>query len=439
MAPVNTIVKSALLLATVQATDIPDFSDYLSQHGLNFEGSELNQRKTMFQSLVEKMIAHNNDPNSLWKMGLNKFSVLTKQEMQQYFGYMKMTTARAVGSPPPGKNKELPEDFDWREHRPSVVTAVKDQGGCGSCWAFASTEVMESAVALATGKLWDLSPQQLTSCMPNPQECGGSGGCNGAIAQLAFNYTIQNGLDTQWSYPYTSGLNGDSGECFPSPTKKRPAVHITGYHQLPQNDANALMEAVLVNPVSVSVAASSWSFYSSGIFNGCDPDPVINHAVVLMGYGSEGGNYYWLIRNSWGPTWGEDGYIRVQRFPMGEPCGEDKEPLDGYSCKANPPDSIHVCGMCGVLSDSAYPTGAFLGAPQHVEDPAVGGAQELFETTEAQQIQAPSSTPSLASSLFVAGLAAGLASVVISAVTRARRGDLSYAEVQLTADTPGEA
>merc|ERR1719277_1777630 len=130
-----------------------------------------------------------------------------------------------------------PESYDWRDARPNVVTAVKNQGSCGSCWAFASTAVMETVIALDTGVLFDLSPQQLTSCTPNPNECGGSGGCSGATAQLAFNYTIQAGITSQWTYPYMSGLAGDSGTCQPLVQNKAPVAGITGYVQLPQNDA----------------------------------------------------------------------------------------------------------------------------------------------------------------------------------------------------------
>jgi len=112
---------------------------------------------------------------------------------------------------------------------------------------------------------------------------------------------------------------------------KKPVAGITAYQQLPQNDARALMQAVLVNPVTVSVDAGNWNYYSTGIFAGCDTqNPVINHAVVLNGFG--------------------------------------KKPLDGYACKSNAPETITACGMCGILSDSAYPLGAFLGAPT---DPAL--------------------------------------------------------------------
>merc|ERR1719394_1691528 len=107
----------------------------------------------------------------------------------------------------------LPDTIDWRDQRPNVVTPVKNQGMCGSCWAVTAVEVMETHIALKTGHLLELSPQQLTSCTPNPDQCGGDGGCDGATASLAFSYTIKAGISSQWLYPYTSGITGMTGKC----------------------------------------------------------------------------------------------------------------------------------------------------------------------------------------------------------------------------------
>mmetsp|Transcript_79429 Transcript_79429/g.199597 ORF Transcript_79429/g.199597 Transcript_79429/m.199597 type:complete len:429 (+) Transcript_79429:105-1391(+) len=351
---------------------IPSFEEHLKENGLSYSGSELQQREALFDEAVKQVKAQNSNVGATWKATINQFATMTPEEKQGMFGYLKQTGKQTLASFSPMVHAATPpEHFDWRTARPNVVTAVKNQGGCGSCWAFASTAVMESVIAIDTGVLFDLSPQQVTSCTPNPDECGGSGGCSGATAQLAFNYTIKAGITSMWTYPYTSYM-GDSGSCAAMTGRKAPVAGITGYVQLPQNDATALMAAVLTSPVSVSVAASDWHYYSDGIFDGCNKEhPIINHAVVLMGYGVEGFVNYWTIRNSWGPTWGEKGYIRLMRYPDEEPCGVDNEPLDGYSCKSNPPGHIVACGMCGVLADSAYPTGGFLGLPQEPSDPAL--------------------------------------------------------------------
>lgn len=121
--------------------------------------------------------------------------------------------------------------------------------------------------------------------------------------------------------------------------------------------------------------------YGSGIFHGCDKAyPIVNHAVTLMGYGEvdlgvNGTAHYWLMRNSWGPTWGEKGYMRLQRLPDGESCGVDTKPLTGFGCATDPPGNVTVCGECGILSMSSYPYGAFLGPPSRPEDPALSTSE----------------------------------------------------------------
>lgn len=412
-------VRAAALLTTAgfaaaaggETAALPTFDEYVKKHGLTFWGDEHHQRREIYDAALQHIEEHNQKKDSLWKAGVNRLTVMRPEERNELYGYVRQGQAGqkpAAGSPR-GVPKRLADKKDWREHQPIVVTAVKNQGSCGSCWAFAATAVMESAIAIATDTLFELSPQQLTSCTPNPHECGGSGGCTGATAQLAFNYTINSGMSSLWTWPYTSGIWKSGGECYEMTGKKTPVAGITGYQQLPQNDAEALMEAVLVNPVSVSVAASYWHFYESGIFNGCEKEhPIVNHAVVLMGYGEEDGTHYWLVRNSWGPTWGELGYIRLQRFPGNEPCGDDNQPLSGYSCKDSAPDSIRACGMCGILADSAYPTGGFLGTPQDPDDPAL-------DDTKQQEPKAEESVVSDAE-LFGASVAAEPKSSVSASV-----------------------
>ena len=159
-----------------------------------------------------------------------------------------------------------------------------------------AAEVIESFVAMNTGSLLELSTQQLTSCTPNPNSCGGTGGCNGGTQELAFDYVTKNGgLTIESSYPYKDSDPGCS-----IPTTSSPAVTISGFVTLPTNNYTALMNAVaFIGPISVSVAASSWFSYSSGIFQcplnylGSD----INHAVQLVGYGEEHGIKYWYVES----------------------------------------------------------------------------------------------------------------------------------------------
>eukprot|EP00401_Gymnodinium_catenatum_P018179 CAMPEP_0117485374 /NCGR_PEP_ID=MMETSP0784-20121206/14936_1 /TAXON_ID=39447 /ORGANISM="" /LENGTH=283 /DNA_ID=CAMNT_0005279967 /DNA_START=241 /DNA_END=1089 /DNA_ORIENTATION=- len=245
---------------------------------------------------------------------------------------------------------ELPTNVDWREA--GVVSAVKDQGHCGSCWAFASTAVIESHVALSSGLLYDLSVEQMAMCAPNPDSCGGTGGCMGATTDVAFEYvTSSGGLLQEYQYSYTS-YYGENFECS-MPRSESPVATIDGYVKLPTNNYTALMNAVAtVGPVAISVDASTWHNYESGIYNGCNQEnPDIDHGVVLMGYGTDEvtGENYWLIRNSWSPGYGEKGYIRIARGDFEEDnCGMDVTPEDGIACEGDH-EPIRACGTCGVL------------------------------------------------------------------------------------------
>jgi len=232
---------------------------------------------------------------------------------------------------------------------------VKNQGGCGSCWAFSATEVFESHLAIATGKLLTLAPQQLVSCAPNPKSCGGTGGCQGSVQWLGFNYTEYGGLSLEKDYPYTA----QTGTCMAT-RKINPAAKNKGYVRLAQNNYKDLMNAVAtVGPVSISVSAG-WRNYEGGVYTS-ECGTTIDHAVVMEGYGTLDSKKYYLVRNSWGASWGEKGYVRILRNDDDDTahCGLDTNPADGTECKPYPKQQ-KVCGLCGILSDSSYPTGMSL-------------------------------------------------------------------------------
>jgi len=370
----NAMLKILGLFALSEAFN---FDDYCNRFGKDYEDSEeYLLRKSIFEKRAAQIAAQN--AKGTWKAGFNDLTDLTEVELKQRLGYRKelQGTVSSQAIPLPQlrgarTHADLPESVDWRKHTPSVVSPVKSQGGCGSCWAFAAAEVIESHVAIETGVLLSLSPQELTSCTPNSRHCGGSGGCTGAIAQLAFAYiNQQGGVSDIWQYPYLSGTKYETLECeaFNGTVHWPPKASITGHVDVPKNDAQALMEALQKGPVAVSADASLWWLYHGGIFDSCNKTaPDINHAVVLDGYGTENGIKYWLIRNSWGTMFGENGYIRLRRYDE-EPCGWDPHPLDGTACEVGGPKEVYACGECGILSDSTYPTGANLGRKGTVLD-----------------------------------------------------------------------
>lgn len=187
----------------------------------------------------------------------------------------------------------------------------------------------------------------------------GTGGCEGATSEIGMDYVAgSDGLFQEYQYSY-SGYYGQDAECV-IPTLTTPVATISGFAKLPENNYTALMDAVTtLGPIAISVDASTWHAYESGIYNGCNQEqPDINHAVVLVGYGEDNGEKYWTVRNSWSAAYGEAGYIRIHRGDDEESnCGTDVTPQDGTAC-AGETEPVQVCGTCGILYDSAYPLGA---------------------------------------------------------------------------------
>lgn len=337
------------------------FEDYELEFHKFYENREEREfRRNIVESRLEEIRKHNADPTKSWKNGVNQFTDKTDEEFKRVLGVRKelLYQSRAADAnrmqqeTPKEKLSSLPASVDWRNS--SILTPVKDQGDCGSCWSFASAQSIETYWAMATGQLAVLSEQNILSCTANPQSCGGTGGCAGATAELAFQTVMQSGLASEWTYPYLS-YRGKDFKCQFSPADTPAVANITNYVKLPTNQYSPLMSAVAnVGPIAISVDASAWGPYEEGIFNGCNQtNPDIDHAVQLVGYGSESGTDYWIVRNSWAPSWGEDGYIRIYRTSA-QQCGTDLTPQDGTAC-AGGPSTVTVCGTCGILYDSSYP------------------------------------------------------------------------------------
>jgi cathepsin L len=339
----------------VAAAGAPDLTSYTYEQWMQeFDIAENSaEAEATFNENLGGIKEHNENNADFW-LQPNKFMTMNRERFASFVKGRSSTGALFQGA---AKKADLdfsdvPASKDWRDVE-GVVSDVKDQGGCGSCWAFSAVETLESHLAIATGSASPkLSPQQIVSCSPNPQHCGGTGGCDGSTQPLAFDYTKTAGITTESNYPY----RGSTGTCDTS--KIQPVAFNDGYAELTTNNYTELVTAAgTKGPIAISIAAGGFTFqfYGGGVLSNCN-DYVMDHAVQLVGYGTDSGKDYWLVRNSWG-NWGEKGYIRMQRYGEGnEPCGTDKRPQDGDACDGDT-DPRTYCGECGILSSSSYPTG----------------------------------------------------------------------------------
>lgn len=243
------------------------------------------------------------------KLGLNRFADMSNEEFRKVYSSKIANKRRRNVIPSRSLRGKLgsfdaPLSLDWRTK--GVVTGVKDQGNCGSCWAFSATGAMEGINAIVTGDLTSLSEQELVDCDTT------NSGCDGGNMDDAFEWVINNGgIDSESDYPYTS-LDGTCN----TTKEKRKAVTIDGYEDVGESDADLLC-ATVQQPISVAIDGSAWDFqlYTGGIYDGdCSNDPYdLDHGVLIVGYGSEGGEDYWIVKNSWGTNWGMGGYIFIKR------------------------------------------------------------------------------------------------------------------------------
>jgi cathepsin L len=421
------LVATACCLAapTWQALHDYTFDQYIRDFDKGYLSgtAEYTKREKLFRAALDSILDFNRNPLNRYRQGVNHLTDTTSEERKSFlFGRKELGRTQKYQSQRfyEMTNASLPASIDYRFTQPAVVTAVKNQGRCGSCWTFASSAEVESHHAIATGKLFVLSPQQLTSCVENPQHCGGSGGCEGATTDLAFDYLVNvSGMTQEWTYPYTS-FYGDSGVCSFNRTMMGAPVNLTAYYSLPTNSEAALAEAlVLRGPIAVSVDATNWHLYEAGIYDGCNyaDNITINHAVQLVGYGTEGNTPYWIIRNSWSAGFGENGYIRLLRDSN---CGWNTPTADGVAC-AGDPVAAWTCGQCGLYYDNTFPLVGASPGPRPVF---------LLQAGEAQQGTTYTKTEFTAVSA-VAGVLAVVSMVSVIALLRKPSGPYSGVDVPL--------
>ncbi len=295
---------------------------------------ELENRYSVFRDNMDFINAHNSDPKNNFTLGINQFADLTLDEYRKMFisGLPRgENTGLGLGSssncqPYSAHLSNLPDSLDWRYK--NAVTSVKDQGQCGSCWAFSSTGAIEGALAISKNTLVNLSEQQLVDCATGLAY--GSHGCNGGLMDGAFKYVEQNGQCNYTDYPYTSGTTMTSGTC----KKCSSVVKVTSCYDVTPNDQLALKSAVSRQPVSIAIEADTRYFqlYSSGVLTSSSCGTNLDHGVLIVGYGEENGVKYWLVKNSWSTTWGDDGYVKIERS-----------------------DSSNDAGICGIAMMPSFP------------------------------------------------------------------------------------
>lgn len=289
---------------------------------------ELETRFAIFRKNLIGILSHNADFNQNFTMGVNQFTDLTPEEFRyQYVGGLKSEVGSYGCKSFSSSASEAPLTMDWRTK--GAVTSVKDQGQCGSCWTFSATGAVEGAWAIAKGQLIDLSEQELVDCATGVAY--GSHGCNGGQMEGAFKFIMENGQCSNNAYPYSSGATKTGGSC----QKCSAVAHISSCSDVKPNDQISLKAAVAQQPVAIAIEADTRYFqsYSSGVLTSTSCGTNLDHGVLIVGYGSENGQDYWLVKNSWGTSWGDKGYVKIARS-----------------------SSTNDSGICGIAMDASFPS-----------------------------------------------------------------------------------
>jgi C1A family cysteine protease len=262
-------------------------------------------RRIVYINNYNRIQEHNRNEENSFQLEMNQFGDLLSHEYHNKNTYYHLREQPRV-SRSAFVETDVVDTIDWRSQ--NAVTPVKNQGQCGSCWAFSTTGSLEGLNAIQTGKLVSFSEQQLMDCS-KPE---GDQSCNGGLMDYAFQYVIDaKGICTEESYSYEAKDEDTCKVC-------DKVMTITGYTDVDENNEDALKQAVAKLPVSVAIQASTFEFqfYKSGVFTGNCGNPSsyeLDHGVLAVGYGTDNGQDYWIVKNSWAATWGDKGYIRLAR------------------------------------------------------------------------------------------------------------------------------
>jgi C1A family cysteine protease len=322
---VNNIEVGQSFLSTPMSQAEIAFINYIAENGKSYgTKEEYEYRLSLFTEVYNDIQTHN-EGNATFKKGINHFADMNDYEWNKMLGYkagmVKIDSSNIATLP----SADLPESVDWRES--GAVTGVKNQGSCGSCWSFSASGAMEGITKITNGELVSISEQQLVDCSSNM----GNAGCNGGFMMGAFQYAIDNSMDLESDYSYTA----KDGVCKASSYEAATKLSSAGF--VMPNSPTDLQAAVARQPVSVAIQANRVAFqsYTTGVITSDKCGTNLDHGVLVVGYGHDDDLAvdYWLLKNSWGVTWGEKGFFRILREM-----------------------TVTGPGICGLQKEASFPT-----------------------------------------------------------------------------------
>jgi len=297
----QTVASSKVAAPVSQA-----FAAWMKEYQMTFATPvEYNYRLAVFAKNLAYIKTVNSEQSS-YELGLNMFSHMTPEEFKiKYTGFNFDPEYKRTAPEEEILNLQQAPSVDWRTQ--GAVNPVKNQGQCGSCWAFSATAAIEGIWKISGNTLQNLAEQQMVDCSAS----FGNQGCNGGLMDNAFKYIISvKGQEPTSAYPYTAKV----GSCDFSAAKT--VARISGYTDVPKNNCKVLLTTAAAQPTSVAIDAEKIQSYKGGVFADANCGTKLDHGVAIVGYGTAGSQNFWIVRNSWGATWGENGYIRMSRDVM---------------------------------------------------------------------------------------------------------------------------